>query len=45
LAWVLDGASPQERAAGSGEVPGPVLAVLTTVFDRGYRKQVAAVWR
>jgi len=45
LAWVLDGASPEERAAVSGEVPGPVLAVLTTVFGRGYRKQVAPVWR
>jgi hypothetical protein len=45
FAWVLDGASPEERAAVTGEVPGPVLAVLTTVFGRGYRKQVAPVWR
>lgn len=45
FAWVLDGASPEERAAVTGEVPGPVLTVLTTVFGRGYRKDVAPVWR
>ena len=45
FAWVLDGASPEERAAVTGEVPGPVLTVLTAVFGRGYRKQVAPVWR
>jgi hemerythrin-like domain-containing protein len=45
FAWVLDGASPEERAAVTDEVPGPVLTVLTTVFGRGYRKDVAPVWR
>jgi hypothetical protein len=45
FAWVLDGASPEERAAVTGEVPGPVLSVLTAVFGRGYRKEVAPVWR
>ena len=45
FAWVLDGASPAEREAVTGEVPGPVLTVLTTVFGRGYRKRVAPVWR
>jgi hemerythrin-like domain-containing protein len=45
FAWVLDGATPEERAAVTGEVPGPVLTVLTTVFGRGYRKDVAPVWR
>ena len=45
FAWVLDGASQEERAAVTGEVPGPVLTLLTTVFGRGYRKQVAPVWR
>lgn len=45
FAWVLDGASPAERAAVSHEVPGPVLAVLTRVFGRGYRTDVAPVWR
>jgi hypothetical protein len=26
-------------------VPGPVLAILTKVFGRGYTKNVAPVWR
>lgn len=45
FAWILDGASPDERAAVTSEVPGPVLAALTTVFGRGYRKNIAPVWR
>ena len=43
--WVLDGASPEERAAVTSTVPGPVLSVLTAVFGRGYRTEVAPVWR
>jgi hypothetical protein len=45
FAWVLDGATPAERAAVTGEVPGPVLALIGGVFGRGYRKNVAPVWR
>lgn len=45
FAWVLDGASPDERAAVTHEVPGPVLSVLTRVFGRSYRKDVAPVWQ
>jgi hypothetical protein len=45
FAWLLDGASPAERAAVTGEVPGPVLAVIGGVFGRGYRKKIAPVWR
>lgn len=44
FAWLLDGASPDQRAALSAEVPGPVLKVVTAVFGRGYRKNVAPVW-
>ena len=43
FAWLLDGASP-EVAAVRGTVPGPVLKILTAVFGRGYRKNVAPVW-
>jgi hypothetical protein len=25
-------------------LPGPVLAILTGIFGRGYRKNVAPVW-
>ncbi len=45
FAWVLDGASPDEQAAVTGTVPGPVLAIINGVFGRGYRKNVAPVWR
>jgi hypothetical protein len=45
FAWVLDGASPEERAAVTREVPGPVLRIIGGIFGRGYRKDVAPVWR
>ena len=45
FAWVLDGASAEERAAVSREVPGPVLTIIGGIFGRGYRKDVASVWR
>ena len=45
FAWVLDGATPEERAAATGNVPGPVLAVIGGVFGRGYRRNIAPVWR
>lgn len=44
FAWMLDGATPDQRAAVSDGVPGPVLSVLTGVFGRGYRKNIAPVW-
>jgi hypothetical protein len=44
FAWLLDGASPGERAAISSTVPGPVLKIITGIFGRGYRKHVAPVW-
>ena len=45
FAWLLDGASPEERQAVTREVPGPVLAVIGAIFGRGYRKNVAPVWK
>jgi hypothetical protein len=45
FAWVLDGASPEERAAVTRDVPGPVISIIGGVFGRGYRKNVATVWR
>lgn len=45
LEWVLDGASPAERATVSQEIPAPVRAIFGGVFGRGYRKNVATVWR
>jgi len=45
FAWVLDGASPAERATVTGEVPGPVIAIIGGLFGRSYRKNVAPVWK
>jgi hypothetical protein len=44
FAWVLDGASPEERAAVTASVPGPVLTIIGGVFGRSYRKDVAPTW-
>jgi hemerythrin-like domain-containing protein len=45
FAWALDGASPQESAAITGNIPKPVLILISGVFGRSYRKSVAPVWR
>jgi hypothetical protein len=45
FAWVLDGASVDEREAVMREVPGPVVSIIGGVFGRSYRKNVAPVWR
>jgi hypothetical protein len=44
FAWLLDSASPAERDSISKTVPGPVLKIITAVFGRGYRKNIAPVW-
>jgi hypothetical protein len=44
FAWLLDGASDAERAAIGDSIPGPVLAILSGLFGRSYRKNVASVW-
>src|SRR5215218_8299138 len=44
FAWVQDGATEEERASLTASVPAPVLAILTGVFGRRYRKEVAPVW-
>lgn len=44
VAWVTDGASPDEKAAIRRDIPGPVLAILNGVFGRSYRRDVASVW-
>lgn len=45
FAWVLDGASADEQAAVSRDVPGPVIAIIGGIFGRGYRRHVARIWR
>jgi hemerythrin-like domain-containing protein len=45
LAWMQDGAGERERAGLRQTIPAPVLAVITTVFGRRYRREVAPTWR
>jgi hemerythrin-like domain-containing protein len=45
FAWVCDGASPDEIAAITRDVPGPVFKIIGGVFGRGYRKNIAPVWK
>lgn len=45
FAWVTDGATPDEMAAIRRDVPGPVFAVIGGIFGRGYRKNIAPVWK
>jgi Hemerythrin HHE cation binding domain len=45
FAWVTDGASPEELAAVKRDVPGPVFAVIGGIFGRGYRKEIAPLWK
>lgn len=45
FAWLLDGASADEKAAATSNVPGPVLAIVSGIWGRGYRKNIAPVWR
>ena len=44
FAWLLDGASDAERETLRGSLPGPVLAILTGLFGRRYKREVASVW-
>jgi hypothetical protein len=44
MAWLDDGATPEEKAALRANVPGPVVALIGGLFGRGYRKEVAPVW-
>ena len=45
FAWLTDGATPEERAAVTGTVPGPVFWLLNGLFGRDYRRTVATAWR
>jgi hypothetical protein len=45
FAWVTDGATAEEMAALTESVPKPVLMMIGGIFGRGYRRDVAPVWR
>ncbi|HET7070986.1 MAG TPA: hemerythrin domain-containing protein [Nocardioides sp.] len=44
IAWLLDGASPDDVAGLKKEIPPPVVAVMNAVPGRHYRKNIAPVW-
>jgi hypothetical protein len=44
FAWLGDGASTDERAAMTQDIPRPVLVLIGGIFGRGYRRNVAPVW-
>jgi hypothetical protein len=45
FAWVTDGMRPEHEAYFRSTVPAPVVFVLSRVFGRRYRREVAPVWR
>ena len=45
FAWLLDGATDDEKAAATREIPGPVLAIIGGIFGRGYRRKIAPAWK
>ena len=45
LAWMQDGAGAPERAALRDNIPAPVLALVSTLFGRRYRREIAPIWR
>ena len=44
FAWLQDGASTEDVAGLKQNVPPPVVAALTTLFGRSYRRAIAPVW-
>ena len=45
FAWLTDGAGPEEMSSIRNTVPPPVLRIIMGVFGRGYRREIAPVWR
>jgi hypothetical protein len=43
--WLLDGATADERAAAMRDIPAPVIKIIGGIFGRGYRKNIAPVWK
>jgi len=45
FAWLLDGATEDERAAATRDIPAPVITIIGGIFGRGYRRTIAPVWK
>jgi hypothetical protein len=41
---VQDGQSAEEKAGLRDSVPRPVIVIITFLFGRRYRKEIAPVW-
>jgi hypothetical protein len=44
VAWLMDGAAPEDVAGLKREIPPPVVAVLNAIPGRHYRKNIASTW-
>jgi len=44
IAWVLDGANAEEKAAVTRDIPRPVVTIIGGVFGMPYRRKIAPVW-
>jgi len=44
MAWLQDGAAPEEKAALRNSIPAPVLAVFSKLLGRRYHREIAPVW-
>ena len=45
IEWLQDGATEADKAGLRREIPGPVVAIFSTLAGRRYRREVAPVWR
>jgi hypothetical protein len=45
FAWLTDGVSPEAQASINATIPAPVRAIVSGLFGRSYKKDIAPVWR
>jgi hypothetical protein len=45
FAWLTDGISPEAQTSINATIPAPVRAIVSGLFGRSYKKEVAPVWR
>jgi hemerythrin-like domain-containing protein len=45
LVWVRDGATEREKTALTQTIPAPVVLVVGALFGRGYRRDIAPIWK
>jgi hypothetical protein len=45
FAWLTDGVTPDIKASINATIPAPVRAIVSGLFGRSYKKDIAPVWR